>query len=131
MKKIVYNACYGGFGLSPLGLTEYAKRKGITLYWFNDKYELVNTPDKYIYSINPYTKDISNSHKDKEKNRFFYYPDIPRDDVDLVAVVEELGEKANGFCAKLAITEIEGKWRIDEYDGAESVETPDSYDWNN
>ena len=29
--KIAYNACFGGFGLSPLAETEYAKRKGIDL----------------------------------------------------------------------------------------------------
>lgn len=48
---------------------------------------------------------------------------IPRDDPDLVAVVEEMGEKANGVCAKLKIVEIPDrtKWEIDEYDGLEEV----------
>jgi hypothetical protein len=42
-----------------------------------------------------------------------------------------MGEKANGAHASLRIAEIPAgsKYRIDEYDGAESVETPDSYDW--
>jgi hypothetical protein len=54
---------------------------------------------------------------------------IVRHDSILVQVVEELGEKANGMCAKLAIEEVSGPYRIDEYDGSESVETPGSYDW--
>lgn len=130
MKKIVYNRCFGGFGLSNLALTEYAKRKGITLYWYTESGKLVPMPEKYSYDINPYTKQFDEKTNFKDRNNSFYYPNIPRDDIDLVAVVEELGEKANGMCAKLAITEVSGKWRIDEYDGAESVETPDSYHWN-
>jgi hypothetical protein len=54
---------------------------------------------------------------------------VSRHDPILVQVVEELGDKANGMCAKLAIAEVFGPYRIDEYDGFESVETPDSYDW--
>jgi hypothetical protein len=50
----------------------------------------------------------------------------------LVQVVEELGDKANGRCAKLRIAEVPAGtlYRIDEYDGFESVETKDSYEWN-
>lgn len=32
MTKIVYNACFGGFGLSEAGLMRYAELKGLTLY---------------------------------------------------------------------------------------------------
>lgn len=56
--------------------------------------------------------------------------EIQRHDKRLVEVVELLGDKANGVCAKLEIAEIDGDvYRIDNYDGAENVETPDSYDW--
>ena len=51
--------------------------------------------------------------------------DIARDDKHLVAIGEELGDKANGLCAKLGILEIPagvaGRWHIDEYDGLEHV----------
>jgi len=51
---------------------------------------------------------------------------IPRNDPILVSVVEELGERANGSCAHLVITEIDddldGLWSITDYDGAESIE---------
>ena len=54
----------------------------------------------------------------------------PRHDKDLVAVVEELGKEASGSCADLVIAEIPGNiYRIDEYDGYESIETPDSMEW--
>lgn len=60
----------------------------------------------------------------------FYARDLNRHDPYLVQVVEELGDAASGFCGALRIEEIEGSlYRIDEYDGYESVETPDAIDW--
>lgn len=57
--------------------------------------------------------------------------DFVRHDLALVHVVEELGEAASGMFAKLAIFELPdgASYRIDEYDGYESVMTPDDYDW--
>lgn len=56
---------------------------------------------------------------------------IDRHDRALVQVVEELGEKANGGCADLAIREVPdgSRYRIDEYDGLERVVTIDEYEW--
>jgi hypothetical protein len=51
--------------------------------------------------------------------------DIPRHHPLLVQVVEELGEKASGSHAKLEVVEINSNlYKIDEYDGLESVSTP-------
>lgn len=60
-----------------------------------------------------------------------YLPDdVPRHDKRLVEVVEKLGDKANARFSKLNVVEIYSSiYRIDEYDGWESVETPDSVDW--
>jgi len=46
-----------------------------------------------------------------------------RADPKLIQVVEELGDKANGSCAKLEIVEIPDgvDWQIEEYDGNEHV----------
>lgn len=56
--------------------------------------------------------------------------DISRHHPELVRVVEELGNRANGFCARLAIKEIEGVcYRINEYDGQESVVVPNEEEW--
>ncbi len=55
---------------------------------------------------------------------------IERHNPHLVAVVEELGGKAaSGPFAQLAIQEVGGVYRIDEYDGYESVIEPDGYEW--
>ena len=55
-----------------------------------------------------------------------------RADPILVQVVEELGEEANGLYANLVIIDLpKGTlYRIDEYDGMESVMTQDDYDWS-
>lgn len=54
--------------------------------------------------------------------------ELVRHDPDLIAVIEELGEeKSSGFCAQLKVVEINTPlYRINEYDGMEWVETPDS-----
>lgn len=57
---------------------------------------------------------------------------ISRHDPDLIKVIEILGlKKASGNCAKLAFEELPSgsQYRIDEYDGMESVATRDSYEW--
>jgi len=58
--------------------------------------------------------------------------DIPRNDPALAEVVERLGaQAASGAFAALAIRElpIRTKYRIDGYDGYESVMTIDEYEW--
>jgi hypothetical protein len=46
-----------------------------------------------------------------------------RADEDLIAVIEKLGNEANGPCASLKIVEIpdDVNWYVDEYDGREWV----------
>jgi hypothetical protein len=48
---------------------------------------------------------------------------IPRDDENLVLVVEELCEEANGHCAELKVVSIpdEIEWHISNVDGVEHV----------
>lgn len=62
-------------------------------------------------------------YKTKSGNDKFYDRDLARDDPILVAVVEELGDAANGGCAELKIVEIPDgvDWQIEEYDGNEHV----------
>lgn len=67
--------------------------------------------------------------------RKFYVMDslryfLRRHDPDLVAVVEALGKEVNGTFSRLAIEEIEGDmYNIEEYDGKETVVTPDDIGW--
>ena len=95
MTKIVYNGCYGGFGLSDEAEIRYRELT-----------DNINNEDFDVY-------------------------DIDRADPILVQVVEELGKKANGNHADLFIAQLPAgtKYRIDEYDGIETVMTIDSYEW--
>ena len=62
--------------------------------------------------------------------RFNYFEDIPRHDRDLVAVVEELGYKADGNYAELHVKEINSdSYYIVDNDGIEAVYTPETVDW--
>lgn len=91
MTKIVYNACYGGFGLSKEAFARYK--------------ELGGTCD--------------------------YDRDIDRTDWALIHVIEELGGDANNGFSKLRIIALPTgtKYHIHEYDGFETVMTPEDYDW--
>jgi hypothetical protein len=98
MVKVVYNSCFGGFGLSAKALAELSALKEAMGIEFD--------PDDYRYG------------------------ELPRHDPDLVAVVEKLGGEASGRFADLRVKELAGKrYRIDEYDGAETVMEPYDYEW--
>ena len=56
--------------------------------------------------------------------------DHPRHCQVLVAIVEEMGEAANGRCADLDIVELKGrKYIVREYDGSEWAQEPDDIKW--
>ena len=73
------------------------------------------------FMVHYYKKPMKNNKLD-DRSYFSGY-DMKRDDPALVKVVEELGEKANGDCAKLKVVEIPDgvAWEIDEYDGNEEI----------
>lgn len=145
--KIVLNKCYGGFGLSPLALKNIAKRKGKELYFFkidgygeNSKYTpltLEEAKDNFIthhYTVpNPqdydlHKRDDSGTFKDANKRAEkislpYFRNEEHRTDEDLIKVVEELGEKANGDHARLRIVDIPDDldYEIDDYDGIETL----------
>lgn len=103
MVKVVVNRCHGGFALSWLA----------TLWLANKGYD-----EAIYYSITHPPDD-----------NWFCPRSLARHNVDLVAVIEELGERANGDFAKLEVQEVEGAYRIQEYDGYESVQRPGDIDW--
>ena len=101
--KIVYNCCYGGFSLSREAV-EMLASMGV-----QDAIDELKHDRHSYYTFSTYSE---------------------RYNKDLVTVVETLGSKASGTYAQLAIREIEGdKYRIDEYDGIETVLTPGDYRW--
>jgi hypothetical protein len=75
MTKIVYNACYGGFGLSDEAIMRYAEIKGITLYSSVSRFGLTNyylcPPEEYERILAPYKdKDVSILEIGTYKNGF-------------------------------------------------------------
>ena len=137
MTKVVYNACYGGFNLSREACKRYWELQGKEVWIENGDFMDIFTvwlvpPEERLTKPEPwYSAPIEEriAYNKKYSEQTWSDHNIVRHDSILVQVVEELGEKANGMCAKLAIEEVSGPYRIDEYDGSESVETPGSYDW--
>jgi len=105
--KIVINSDFGGFGLSDEAIREYAEKKGFTLI------EQMTGADNFVFF---YKNTVA------EDNLFLEY-DIPRNDEDLVEIVERMGENANGRFSSLKVIEIPENvnWYIEEYDGREHV----------
>jgi hypothetical protein len=136
MTKIVYNACYGGFSLSHEAMMRYAEIKGITLYTkkkYGYNHYYLCPPEEYDrINAEEQAKPVSPDRFERSNRLYISNRDFERNDPILVQVVEELGDKANGMCAELCIAEVPAGtlYRIDEYDGFESVQTKDSYDWN-
>jgi hypothetical protein len=110
MTKIVYNSCYGGFSLSKKAIQRYSDLAGLGLVFKED-------------GMWPYWADSNGDH--------WSCREISRSDPFLVQVVEELGEEADGDCARLVIGKLPAGtlYRIDEYDGSESVITQDDNQW--
>jgi hypothetical protein len=112
--KVVINRCFGGFGLSDQAFELFMTKKGI---------EFDKVPSKH--SFRSEKSDYYIKGHAGEDEHFLYYFDLCQDRSDpmLVEVVEELGDKANGWAAELFIVEIpdDVKWHIHEYDGIEHV----------
>jgi|TARA_R110000787_G_scaffold3653_2_gene14187 hypothetical protein len=76
------------------------------------------------FGISTAAEEAITKRKGKElEYMYIHHEESFRADTDLVAVVKELGEKANGSCAKLRIVEVDDDalWAIEEYDGMEHV----------
>jgi len=132
--KVVINRCYGGFGLSHEAVMRYFEIKGITVYpeqgkdhWKFWTYWIVKPEDRIE------SKEGEDFYKMPIEERAAYnkahseqtvYPrGIERHDPALIQAVEELGGKANGDHAELAVVEIPDgvEYSIEEYDGNEHV----------
>jgi hypothetical protein len=116
--KIVYNDCYGGYALSDKAI-DWLSEHG------SDKTK------KFIAK----KRLEANGKTINDSTKIFYVMDairnfLDRHDPDLVAVVETLGKEVNGTFSDLAIEEIDGDmYNIEEYDGKETVVTPDDTCW--
>ena len=112
--KIAINRCFGGFGLSNEAFEMLLSRKGIEFDRLESKYSF-GSEQSYDY----YRKGNQN-----EENYLSEYDfTANRSDPDLIAVIEELQQKANGWAAEIGIVEIPAdvQWHIHEYDGIEHI----------
>lgn len=144
MAKVVYNACHGGFSVSEAGMHRYCEIKGIPL-WVEKHPKFVSLGMATYWIVPPHQRvqpldgeDFYNTPMEEWRANSAAYDaqtisnrDIERHDPALVQAVEELGDAASGKFAKLRVVEVPdgGKYRIDEYDGLESVVEPDDYEW--
>lgn len=143
--KIVLNGCYGGFGLSYEAMALYLHAKNREAFFYADisayddytkvhKYKRVTLPEirsSQYYMIYCTTTD--------QGEYLFKFPedvvnlnDLDRTDPTLISVVEIMGSQAaSGRFASLYIEEIpvDTQYRIDEYDGIESIITKEDDDW--
>lgn len=126
--KIVINTKYGGFNLSYAGVMKYAKLSGLKLNAYVNKRDSngninFNEYRKYNGKGDELLIYYSTGKLNSVSEGYFSARDIQRNDKNLVAVVEQLGEKANSKFSKLKVVEIpdDVKWTIEEYDGIEWV----------
>lgn len=137
--KIVLNKCFGGFGLSHKAKMEIMKRKNTTVFpyvhdlekeevWTRFDGQKVGLMDFIGYcEKDPGTDQVELSWGEMDAQYVFadvdFDSDSKRGDKDLVEVVAELGEEANGPFADLRIVEIPDgcEWEISEYDGVETA----------
>lgn len=118
MTKLVINTCYGGFGLSHEAILEYLKLKGKEVYCYKDGQVLHDLHD----ALDMYLVEYYTSEEPTNSNYFSEY-EIPRDDLDLITVVESLGSRSFGPYSELKIVEIpdDVEWEVNDYDGVEWV----------
>lgn len=113
MVKVVINRCYGGFSLSREAVLRAREITGDPKWG-----GAVIKGD--VYDCGTVVNDDFG----------FVNHNLPRHDPILVQVVEELGEAASGSMAELQVRDVgNSPYRIEEYDGMERIETPDSMEW--
>ena len=143
MGKVVFNRSYSSFSLSKEACQRYWDIKGQQVWIEGDHYSFTvwlvppeeRLKKRYRYYMT--MDEIVAYDKEYSEQTWRYDRSVSRHDPILVQAVEELGEKAKGFnlingsYADLQIEEVEGLYRIDEYDGMERVMTPSDYEWEN
>ena len=112
--KVAINRCFGGFGISNEAFEKLLDRKGIA-------FDKVEAEEGRAFAGASYYEA---GHSGEDDHYLSDYDLIEnRADPDLIAVIEELGDKANTSYSDITIIEIpdDVKWHIHEYDGLEHV----------
>lgn len=110
--KVAVNRCYGGFGLSDEAFELFLDKKEIK--WEKDKSDSSFFRNDYYHAGHIGDADYLISSYNLFQDRT---------DLNLISVIEELGEKANHRYSKIEIIEIPDdiEFTIEEYDGKEWV----------
>lgn len=130
--KIAINKCFGGFGISGDAVRFIADRRGLTLYPETDYLRFTTywtVPKEQREPVLEGKEWHTATDAQRRASNEFYTEhtlsthNIPRDNADLIAAIEQLGEKANGSHAKLKVVEIPDgvDWTIEDYDGLEHI----------
>jgi hypothetical protein len=125
--KVVYNNDFGGYALSDKAINWLEEHGSERTKKF--------IAQKRIEANAKIMDYVSKVRGTANSTRKFYIMDavrsfLKRHDPDLVAVVEALGKDVNGTFSSLAIEEIDGDmYNIEEYDGKETVVTPEDICW--
>ena len=124
MKKVIINACYGGYGWSKPAIIEYLKRKGAHIKFvrsvgpINNRMDINATQEEYLLDR---SLDV---HISADGFLFSEYG-IDREDSVAIALLEEKGSRyCSGGCSELRIEEYDDElysYYIDEYDGSETL----------
>ena len=101
-RKVAYNTEYGCFSLSRTALCEYALRK-------YKPEEIANLNDVKKHDV---------SFIQLNNGKTIYDHNIPRHDPILIEVIEEIEFEMG---TDIEICEVEGLYRIEDYDGVETV----------
>jgi len=130
--KLVINKRFGGFGLSKIAQKKLLNLKGKEAFFYKQtKYNYCDgvTEYKKVAPVNDeyftYTStiDLGDTTPNLPNESYWYCGDLERHDADLIKVVEELGDKADGEFAELKVVDIPDgiEYTIEEYDGKEWV----------
>jgi hypothetical protein len=135
VRKVVINCRHGGFSVSPPAMLELHRRgcSGVQAKRVEDVFlsngdacafdfdEQMHRWRSHLSSGEPL--DPFQIYFSSDERFVLECPKIVRDDRDLVAVVEQLGTKANGPLSTLEIVEIpeDVVWEIAECEGLEHV----------
>lgn len=124
VQKVVINKCFGGFGLSDEANVALAARRGITLYPLDEHFGCTHyaTVPKEEYERLERESRVQRDYS-LVNGLFWNAREFGRDDPDLVAVVEEFGDKANSRFSELKVVEVPDgvEWELNEYDGIEWI----------